>query len=120
MLGVTLSGAENFKVRSRFFGKSVNPWRMTGRLINSDESLRKSKTKCIRNLKNNHTVREQVQNRRSKHIFAVPITGEHFSHSTAFLNLKIRMTKSSRFRTKFNSMFRYHNKNSRRSSQRVA
>jgi len=72
------SGAENFKVRSRFFGKSVNPWRKTSRLINSDESLRKLKPKCIRKLKNNHTVRQQVQNHRRKHIFAVPITGENF------------------------------------------
>jgi len=76
------SGDENFKVPSRTFGKFMNPWRKTGRLINSDESFRKSKPKCIRNLKNNHTVGQQVQNHRSNIFLAFLFQVEKFSHAT--------------------------------------
>jgi hypothetical protein len=34
-------------MRSRFFGKFVNPWRKTGRLINSDESFRKGRDSSV-------------------------------------------------------------------------
>ena len=65
VLSVSIPGAENFEVGSRFFGKFVHPWRKTGWLINSDKSLRKRKLNFIRNLKNNDTARQQVKYHRS-------------------------------------------------------